>query len=202
MEDVRMKELGCLYFQHMHYPVFFILRDKIIAGNNSFKTNFGENNLNKNVFSIIELYDESENKVTTLLDIAYNKIYLFKIINPVGNNVEGKIFFDIVSSGENNHLFATVIFSISNNVDLAFELTHERHCRIENEDELKQYIEELEAIDDALNESNTRFQEMTDLLPQTIYETDLNGNIIFFNKQSQNMPLQMVNFNKRNSGSQ
>jgi len=181
MEDVRMKELGCLYFQHMHYPVFFILRDKIIAGNNSFKTNFGENNLNKNVFSIIELYDESENKVTTLLDIAYNKIYLFKIINPVGNNVEGKIFFDIISSGEYNHLFATVIFSISNNVDLAFELTHERHCRIENEDELRQYIEELEVIDDALNESNIRFQEMTNLLPQTIYETDLYGNIIFFN---------------------
>lgn len=179
--------LGFLYFQHLPYPAFYISRDKIIEGNNSFLHYFGKNSIGANLFSLAEITDTDHNEISTLLDIGYNKIYLLKLKNPVKETSSGKIFFDIVSDLNTNYLVATIIFSISNDIDLSVELAHERQSRIENEDELKQYIEELEAIDDALEESNRRFQEMTDLLPQAIYETDIDGNIVFLNKAGQKL---------------
>ncbi len=179
--------LSSVYFDHLAYPVFYISRNKIVEGNNSFKYHFGADSISKDFFSIADLKDTNENNITTLLDIAFNKIYLIHLKNPESENIDGKVFFDHIPCEDKNYLVATIIFSISNDIDLSLELEHERQCRIENEDELRQYIEELEAIDDALNESNQRFQEMTDLIPQCIYETDIDGNIVFFNKAGERL---------------
>ena len=43
-------------------------------------------------------------------------------------------------------------------------------------------ITESKKISLALKESELRFREMADLLPQTIFETDINGNIIYSNR--------------------
>ena len=140
MENIDHTELGSLYYQHLPYPVFYISRDKIISGNNSFRHFFGENSIGENLFSLVEITDENNNKISTLLDIGYNKIYLLQIKNPNTDTIEGKVFFDIVSSNSNHYLVATIIFSISNDVDLSLELAHERQCRIDNEDELITHV--------------------------------------------------------------
>ncbi|MFP4025131.1 MAG: SpoIIE family protein phosphatase [Thiohalospira sp.] len=173
--------LGSIYYQNLPYPVCFISRDKILEGNQSFIHHFGNESLHKNVFTIFSIWDNQNNTITTLLDIAFNKIYQFEIKNPKTDWSEGKIFFNDAQDKDKHYLTATIIFSLSNEIDVATELALERKTRIENEDELKQYIEELEAIDEALEESNLRFAKMSNLIPQTIYETDINGNIIFLN---------------------
>ncbi len=43
------------------------------------------------------------------------------------------------------------------------------------------YRERLKA-EDALNKSELRYKELTDLLPQTVYETDLYGNLLYMNE--------------------
>lgn len=187
MEDKSKSNLYSIYFEHLAYPVFFISRNQIIEGNNSFNYHFGDESVGKNFFSIATLKDTNDNIITTLLDIAFNKIYLIHLSNPKSEYSEGKIFFNHVPFENKNYLVATIIFSISNDIDLALELEHERQCRIENEDELKQYIEQLESIDEALQESNQRFEEMTDLLPQCVYETNIEGEIIFLNKAGQKL---------------
>jgi PAS domain S-box-containing protein len=179
--------LSSIYFDHLSYPVFYISRNQIIEGNNSFKCHFGTDAIGKDFFSIADLKDTSENNISTLLDIAFNKIYFIHLKNPESENINGKVFFNHIPFENKNYLVATIIFSLTNDIDLSLELEYERQCRIENEDELKQYIEELEAIDDALQESNQRFQEMTDLIPQCIYETDIEGNIVFFNKAGERL---------------
>ena len=179
--------LSSVYFDHVTYPVFFISRNQIIEGNNSFINHLGKEAVGTDFFSIADLKDTSENNITTLLDIAFHKIYLIHLKKSYSEKTEGKVFFNHIPCGDKNYLVATIIFSISNEIDLSLELEHERQCRIENEDELKQYIEELEAIDEALQESNQRFQEMTDLLPQCVYETDIDGNIIFLNKAGEKL---------------
>ncbi len=173
--------LGYVYYQNLSCPVCFISRDKILDGNQSFIHHFGAKSINENVFSIFNIFDNKNNKITTLLDIALNKLYQFEIKNPKTDWSEGKIFFNDAKDYDINYLTATIIFSLSNEIDLATELALERKARTENEDELKQYIEELEAIDEALEESNERFAKMSNLIPQTIYETDSDGNIIFLN---------------------
>lgn len=173
--------LGSIYYQNLPYPVCFISRDKVLEGNKSFIHHFGKESINENVFSIFSIQDDQNNEITTLLDIALNKIYQVEIKNPKTDWSEGKIFFNNAEDNNINYLTATIIFSLSNEIDLTSELALERKARTENEDELKQYIEELEAIDEALEESNKRFAEMSNLIPQTIYETDSDGNIIFLN---------------------
>lgn len=188
MEEKKNKlNLSLIYFEHLAYPVFFISRNQVIEGNNSFKYHLGNEAVGEDFFSIADLKDTNENNISTLLDIAFNKIYLIHLKNPNSEKTEGKIFFNHIPFDDKNYLVATIIFSISNDIDLSLELEHERQCRIENEDELKQYIEELEAIDDALQESNQRFQEMTNLLPQCVYETDIEGDIIFLNTAGENL---------------
>ena len=188
MEDKTDKSnLGSIYFEHLSYPVFYIARNSIIEANNSFKVHFGEEAVGKDFFSIASLKDDNNNDISTLLDIAFNKIYLIHLNESKSEYTEGKIFFEHVPYKSTSYLVATIIFSISNDIDLSLELEHERQCRIENEDELKQYIKKLEAIDDALQKSNQRFEEMTDLLPQTVYETDFEGNIIFLNKAGEKL---------------
>ncbi|MFO7843174.1 MAG: SpoIIE family protein phosphatase [Bacteroidales bacterium] len=173
--------LGSIYFQNAPYPVCFISRDRVLEGNKSFIHHFGDESIHQNVFSIFSIYDKQNHNITTLLDIALNKIYLFNVKKPRTDWSEGKIFFNDAQEKDKHYLTATILFSHSNEIDLATELALERKKRTESEDELKQYIEELEAIDDALEESNQRFAKMSDLIPQTIYETDINGNIIFLN---------------------
>ena len=188
MEDKTDKSnLGSIYFEHLSYPVFYIARNTIIEANNSFKVHFGEEAIGKDFFSIASLKDDNNNDISTLLDIAFNKIFLIHLNKSNSEYTEGKIFFEHVPYKSTSYLVATIIFSISNDIDLSLELEHERQCRIENEDELKQYIKKLEAIDDALQKSNQRFEEMTDLLPQTVYETDLEGSIIFLNKAGEKL---------------
>ncbi|MBI2419904.1 MAG: PAS domain S-box protein [Ignavibacteriales bacterium] len=45
-----------------------------------------------------------------------------------------------------------------------------------------QDITERKFVDKALKESETRFRELTDLLPQTIFETDVSGNLTYVNR--------------------
>src|SRR6056297_69257 len=175
------ENFGSIYFQNVPYPVCFISRDKFLKGSKAFIYHFGDESIHQNVFSVFSIWDIHNNKITTLLDIALNKIYLFEIKNPKTGWSEGKIFFNDAQEKDKKYLTATIIFSHKKEIDIATELALERKTRIENEDELKQYIEELEAIDEALEESNQRFAKMSDLIPQAIYETDINGNIIFLN---------------------
>jgi len=177
----QQENFGSIYFQNVPYPVCFISRDKFLKGNKAFIYHFGDESIHQNVFSVFSIWDIHNNKITTLLDIALNKIYLFEIKNPKTGWSEGKIFFNDAQEKDKKYLTATIIFSHKKEIDIATELALERKTRIENEDELKQYIEELEAIDEALEESNQRFAKMSDLIPQAIYETDINGNIIFLN---------------------
>jgi len=181
------KHLHSIYYEHLSYPVFYISRNKIIDGNKSFIYHFGNNVIGEDIFTIASLIDLNGNQITTLLDISFNKIYIINLIHSNSEQTNGKIFFDHIPFNNKSYLVATIIFSISNDIDLSLELEHERQCRIENEDELRQYIEELEVIDDSLQQSNQRFQEMTDLLPQCIYETDIKGNIVFLNKAGEKL---------------
>jgi PAS domain S-box-containing protein len=43
-------------------------------------------------------------------------------------------------------------------------------------------ITERKRMEDALRESEARFRELADLLPQIVFETDLNGTLTFFNR--------------------
>jgi len=45
-------------------------------------------------------------------------------------------------------------------------------------------ITERKSAENALRESERKFREMADLLPQIVYETDLQGNLTFVNKQA------------------
>ncbi len=186
-ENIDKSHLHSAYYEHLSYPVIFISRNKIIEGNNSFKYHFGNDAIGTDFFTIASIKDLDGNEITTLLDISFNKIYIAQLINANFEKLKGKIFFNHIPDNDHNYLVATIIFSTGKQVDLSLELEHERQCRKENEDELRQYIEELEAIDDALLQSNQRYQEMTDLIPQCIYETDIHGDIIFFNKAGEKL---------------
>jgi PAS domain S-box-containing protein len=52
---------------------------------------------------------------------------------------------------------------------------------------VKQDITERKRMEEAMASSEKRFRELANLLPQTVYETDLNGNIIFGNRASFDM---------------
>jgi PAS domain S-box-containing protein len=50
------------------------------------------------------------------------------------------------------------------------------------EEELKQNLEELSVIQEVLEASKKRFEDLANLLPQAIYETDPGGNITYLNQ--------------------
>ncbi len=51
-----------------------------------------------------------------------------------------------------------------------------------NEEELRDQLDKLTSNQAALNESERRFRELADLLPQGIYESDLSGRIMYGNR--------------------
>jgi PAS domain S-box-containing protein len=51
-------------------------------------------------------------------------------------------------------------------------------------EQLNQEMKERQKVEDALRESEERFREMAELMPQTVFETDTNGKLTFVNKNA------------------
>jgi two-component system sporulation sensor kinase C len=67
-------------------------------------------------------------------------------------------------------------------LSIARDITERRHI----EEKLKEYSEHLEELvterTQKLSESEKRFRQLADLLPQVVFETDENGNLTFMNR--------------------
>jgi len=82
----------------------------------------------------------------------------------------------------NNELFESTILSADNNilnVEISSKMVDPNEGKIQT---IIRDITERKKGEEALKESEKRFRNLTDLLPQTIFETDSKGQITFLNK--------------------
>ncbi|MBN1545747.1 MAG: PAS domain S-box protein, partial [Syntrophaceae bacterium] len=84
-------------------------------------------------------------------------------------------------------LLATVLIEVRLKLENALLQSHiaEYIKRLEERNtQLEQEIAMRRQIETSLRESETRFRDLADLLPQTVFETDLRGNFLFTNKSA------------------
>ena len=64
-------------------------------------------------------------------------------------------------------------------------------------EQLNREMKERQRVEDALSESEERFREMAELMPQTLFETDVTGKLTFVNRNAfDNFGYSQVDFNR------
>ncbi|HPF05422.1 MAG TPA: PAS domain S-box protein [Spirochaetota bacterium] len=117
--------------------------------------------------------------------------YGYENVIQTGNAIFAEIYAKNIYNGKGGYLWiaASLLKDLSGNVTGAIECLRDNTERKIAEKQLLQLVEELQSANDKINresleriDSEKRFRDLADMLPQMIYEADENGQIIYTNK--------------------